>query len=247
MITRKPVLIPRPETEEWVSDIIKKLNNTLDHNRQTRYLRILDLCTGSGCIAVSVAYHLKKHLAENNLCYDIKVVGVDNQQHCVRMASLSARKFKVDDIVAVKYCDLFNDDLVREIGKFGPYDIILTNPPYISDHEVQLLEPDVTQHEDRAALSGTKENHDGLLYYKRILEVLDLLGYKKVGPKSCETKVERSQFEFNTEETLEIPSITMEIGGEHQIPGLLEIFKSKFNHIRIYNDMFGKTRVLQLQ
>ena len=140
------VLIPRQDTEilvETVIDYAKKLN--------IQETQILDMGTGSGCIAISLAYYI------NNS----KVTAVDISEGALRVAEKNARALGVKEKVTFLRSDLFKN-LVDSAGVF---DIIVSNPPYIPTKDIKELQSEVRDFEPHGALDG---GADGLDYYKTL-------------------------------------------------------------------------------
>lgn len=148
----KQVLIPRPDTEVLVEEVIqiaKKINAK----------KILDLCTGSGAIAVSLAKYI-----ENS-----QIIAVDISQEALNIAKLNAKKHQVDKQITFIQSDLF-DDLPKE-----KYDMIVSNPPYIKKEMIKTLDEEV-QKEPHIALDG---GYDGLDFYRKIIhQSYEFLKYK---------------------------------------------------------------------
>lgn len=137
------VLIPRPETEILVEAAIK-ITRLIGEK-----VRILDLGTGSGCIAVSLAKLLPK----------AKVTATDISPEALKVALENARANNVD-------IDFFQGDLFGTCNLTPiTYDLIISNPPYIRSSEIKKLQPEV-RYEPPIALDGGKE---GLDFYKRII------------------------------------------------------------------------------
>ncbi|MFA4983809.1 MAG: peptide chain release factor N(5)-glutamine methyltransferase [Candidatus Omnitrophota bacterium] len=137
------VLIPRQETELLVEEALALIR------RIGRFdLRVLDLCTGSGCIAVSVA----------KLSRVAQVDASDISDGALEVARLNARRHKAG--VNFIKADLFEGCLFEE----GVYDLILSNPPYVAGADIEHLAPEVRQ-EPRLALEAGRE---GLDFYSRI-------------------------------------------------------------------------------
>lgn len=132
------VLIPRPETELLVNEAIKL---------SPKKASILDLCTGSGAIAVSLAYYLK----------DSKVTAVDISAEALRIAEENARLHNVGGRIKFLCGDMFSP-----LGTKSRFDLITCNPPYISAAEYEELSCDVKK-EPRTALYG---GIDGLDFYR---------------------------------------------------------------------------------
>jgi release factor glutamine methyltransferase len=143
----KSVLIPRPETEELVEMIVKS------HKVHQNTLKILDIGTGSGCIAVSLAKFLKNS----------EVFAIDNSPEALKVAKKNAFEngveifFIEDDILSPK--SIIND---------MQFDIIVSNPPYVTDSEKPLMQPNVLNFEPDSALFVPDDNP--LIYYKKISE-----------------------------------------------------------------------------
>ena len=137
------VLIPRPDTETLVVEGLK-------HLAGRSAPAVLDLCTGSGCVAVSVAHKVK---TASLLATDVSTEALD-------VARRNAAKHGVGDRVSFALGDLW--DAVPDGRAF---DAILTNPPYIAETEFAELAVDVRDHEPRLALDG---GPDGLAFYRRI-------------------------------------------------------------------------------
>ena len=129
---RDDVFIPRPETEEL-------LEKALDLVPRDRDLNCLDLGTGSGVIAVSLAKYLPR----------VKVTAVDLSTDAVKLAQENAELNEVVDRVDVVHSNWFE----RVSGKF---DLIVSNPPYIPEEEMAALPAEVRDHEPHRALDGGK-------------------------------------------------------------------------------------------
>jgi len=141
------VFIPRPETEILVEKAVEIARNSDPGVRS-----ILDIGTGSGCIAVSLAKFLP----------NIILTATDISHKAIETAQSNALLNNVADKIKLIYSDLFTsyELLIRN------YDIIVSNPPYIPAAEIEELQPEV-KYEPRAALDGGK---DGLDFYRRIID-----------------------------------------------------------------------------
>ena len=137
------VLIPRPETETLVLEALRLL-------KPQTAPAVLDLGTGSGCIAVSVA-HQKK---------DARVVAVDVSPDALEVARRNATTHGVADRIDFRQGDLFSP-----VPAGSAFDLVVSNPPYVTPTELAGLAPDVRDHEPRLALDG---GPDGLAFYRRI-------------------------------------------------------------------------------
>lgn len=146
------VLIPRPDTEILVEETIKIA-------KQMKARKILDLCTGSGAIAVSIAKYVE----------NAEIIAIDISEKALRVAKLNAKNNEVENKVTFIKSDLF------ENVKKEKYDIIVSNPPYIKRDIIKKLDKEV-QNEPNIALDG---GYDGLDFYRKIVsEGFDYLKYE---------------------------------------------------------------------
>ena len=134
------VLIPRQDTEILVEEVLKELHDGM---------RILDMCTGSGCILISL-------LRYSNDCVG---VGADISEKALLVAGENGKKLLGDHDVKWIHTDLFE----KVEGKF---DRIVSNPPYIRSQVIDTLMPEVREHEPLSALDGSE---DGLIFYRKII------------------------------------------------------------------------------
>jgi release factor glutamine methyltransferase len=137
------VLIPRPETEEIVDLIIKDAN-------KEKELNILDIGTGSGCIALSLASKL------NNA----NINAIDFSIPALKIAKQNKDNLNIDNV------KLIHADIIKTIPK-KKYDIVVSNPPYISTSEMNTLEQELT-YEPEIALT---DYSDGLEFYRRFVTI----------------------------------------------------------------------------
>ena len=145
-------LIPRPETENLVEKAISFLRN------RSGSQHVLDLCTGSGCIAAAIAKNVN----------DSQIVATDISDAALKVAAENIEKLKLADKVKLLCGDLFNP--IIEGLDDGRFDLIVSNPPYVSEAEYDGLDKNVKEYEPSSALlAGT----DGLDIYKRIAKRVD--------------------------------------------------------------------------
>ncbi len=133
------VLIPRQDTEVLVESVLGELKPDM---------RILDMCTGSGCILISLL-KLKEGLFG---------VGVDISKEALHMAEKNAKRHEVS-------AEWIHSDLFENVQ--GDFDVIVSNPPYIRTAVIEELQDEVKLHDPRLALDGME---DGLYFYRRIVE-----------------------------------------------------------------------------
>lgn len=138
------VLIPRQDTEILVEEAMKNLHDGM---------RILDVCTGSGCILISLLHYSN----------DCQGVGIDISKEALRVARKNAEKLLPDE----KEISFYQGDLFEALPDTEKFDMIVSNPPYIRSDVIPTLEPEVAFHEPVIALDGKE---DGLFFYRRIIE-----------------------------------------------------------------------------
>ena len=138
------VLIPRQDTEILVEEVLKELHDGM---------RVLDMCTGSGCILLSLMHYSN----------DCEGLGVDLSAEALKVAGRNALKALTPE--KAEHAHFLQSDLFEKVE--GKFEIIVSNPPYIASAEVEKLMPEVRDHEPRMALDGTE---DGLLFYRRIIK-----------------------------------------------------------------------------
>jgi release factor glutamine methyltransferase len=141
------VLIPRPETENLVEEVISYCREN-----ELQDAQIIDIGTGSGAVAVSLAHYLK----------DAKVVGVDISPEAVKIARKNAEKFELEERLSIVQSNLLEGFIKRDIKGI---DIIVSNPPYISDAEMEELPPEVKKEPETALKAG----REGLDFYKKLI------------------------------------------------------------------------------
>lgn len=149
------VLIPRQDTEILVEEALKNLHDGM---------RVLDMCTGSGCILISLLHYSN----------DCQGVGVDISEEALRVARENAETLlsgekqaggMVQDDVSQSFASFVQSDLFENVT--GKYEMIVSNPPYIRSEVIPTLMPEVKEHEPMQALDGMA---DGLFFYRRIVE-----------------------------------------------------------------------------
>lgn len=144
------VLIPRQDTEILVEEVMRHLHDGM---------HILDMCTGSGCILLSLLYYSN----------DCTGVGVDISEKALETARRNAEKInakKREEERTELHVDFIQSDLFENLNQ-ELFDIIVSNPPYIKSDVIDTLMPEVKDHEPLMALDGKK---DGLSFYREILK-----------------------------------------------------------------------------
>jgi release factor glutamine methyltransferase len=149
LVVNNNCMIPRPETELLAQRAIEFLRSRKSQQN------VLDLCSGCGCIAVAIA----KNFAEAN------IIATDICDKALSVANQNIEKYNLQDRITLLQGDLF-DPLVPGLDN-PKFDLIVSNPPYVSDAEYQVLEPNVKEYEPKLALYAGVQ---GLDIYKKIAE-----------------------------------------------------------------------------
>lgn len=136
------VLIPRQDTEILVVEVLRNLRDGMS---------VLDLCTGSGCILISLFRYTN----------DCRGLGADISPEALKVAEENAKRLVPDSGERLKFV---KSDLYERVE--GKFDVIVSNPPYIPTGIIGTLMPEVRDHEPRLALDGSE---DGLIFYRRII------------------------------------------------------------------------------
>ena len=187
------VLIPRPETEQLVEKVL------MDYPDRDKSYNILDIGTGSGCIALSLAKYFRNS----------EIIAADISSQAIETAKHNAQ---INNIENIKF---FEFDILNKIPK-TKFDIICSNPPYISDIEYNSLEPELQNYEPKISLT---DHDDGLTFYKR---------FAKIFPTMLNT---------NSYFYLEL--------GYGQYPAVTEIFSVTKCSLDVSYDLSGIERVLR--
>ena len=136
------VLIPRPETEFIVKEV-------LNIHKYKKNLNVLDIGTGSGCILLTLLKEKK----------DLRGVGIDISKKCIDIARINAKNLNVIQRVKFYKSNVDNFNL-------GKYDVVVSNPPYIKKHLIKYLEKDVAKFEPKLALDG---GLDGISEIRKVI------------------------------------------------------------------------------
>lgn len=139
------VLIPRQETELLVEEVLQYL-------KETGVKRVLDLGTGSGCLAIAVAAN-----------FDCKIDAIDISGDALQIAKENSDLNNTTDKISFYTKDVLNDEL-----DLGNYDIVMSNPPYIPAEEMKTVDDEVKLYEPQAALT---DDSDGLVFYRRLIQL----------------------------------------------------------------------------
>ncbi|AHM61076.1 protein-(glutamine-N5) methyltransferase [Flammeovirgaceae bacterium 311] len=172
------VLIPRPETEELVHRIV-------DRHKAQGQLNILDICTGSGCIALTLAKELP----------DIKIWATDISPEALAVAEQNRQRLQVE-------AQLIEADALKDSFPVTKLDVVVSNPPYVRQSEAKQMQPNVLNFEPHLALFVPDE--DALLFYRAIAGE----AAKKLKPGGW------LYFEINEAYAAEVAGLMQELGFE---------------------------------
>jgi len=197
MLTVTPdVLIPRPESERLIEVILETIDKKAD-------ISILDVGTGSGCIALALGYELP----------NTKVTGIDKSAKAIEIAQINAVDLKIEN-VSFSQIDLFAFNIEYK------YDILVSNPPYIPQQDIESLMPDVKNFEPISALT---DSNDGLNFYRKFSEISSNL-------------INKDGWLF------------LEVGlGEHPKTAMKLFSNNKFKNVELIKDYNNADRVLKAQ
>eukprot|EP00759_Apiculatamorpha_spiralis_P038582 PhF_6_TR37707/c0_g1_i1/m.56131/K02493/hemK, prmC, HEMK; release factor glutamine methyltransferase len=206
VLCEPPVFIPRPETEHWVHWLIR---SSLKKHR-SHEIMIADLCTGTGCIGLALARYgplWKVHMVEMG-------------QRALQLAEKNKQHNKIQN-ATIHGGNMFHALVKAKV--YGEFDIIVSNPPYITKSEYDALPRVVKHFEDPMSLMGVGGNDDGMLYYKEIAERA-IHALKPEGKRVAD-----------------IPGIVVEVGSQgEKFAQLLEDLK--WRDVEIHLDMANKQR-----
>lgn len=256
-----PTLIPRPETEALTEYVFDQLKHTFSNHlsqihNHSKPIQILDLCTGSGCISLLLRHRLLELISKDAIKdYNVnrkpfhnppmRIIGVDIADSALKLAGQNLNSYNQDEnyqdlvsqngyLVPITFekLDMLNDTSIDDfITNHGPSDVIICNPPYISQKEWKRLDVSVRDWEDRLALVGHAKNEsDGLFFYERLANLIET---KKLLASSTNK---------------ELPLVSMEVGHD-QAGKVRDMFVAKQNvsRIGIWTDPFGKERAVIAQ
>jgi release factor glutamine methyltransferase len=154
-LVNSKVYIPRPETEILVEEVLKSLRDSLLEAQAGRQATIIDLGTGCGNIAISLAKELPEAI----------VYAVDISDEALKVAAFNAELYHLKDRIVFLKGDLFHP--LKGMNLTGKVDAIVSNPPYVARDEMESLPPEIRK-EPEVALDGGEK---GLEFYQKIIPV----------------------------------------------------------------------------
>lgn len=194
------VLIPRQDTEILVEEALKELHDGMS---------VLDICTGSGCILISLL----------NYSNDCSGIGIDISEDALEVAKTNANMLLTPQTQKDSDISFMKADVLSELPTelMEPkFDLVVSNPPYIESDVIEELEPEVKDFDPMLALDGGK---DGLVFYRRLSEVLD------------KTLKKGGWFFFEI--------------GYNQAEAVKELFSDEYTDIEVIKDYAGLDRVIK--
>lgn len=190
-------LIPRPETERLVEI-------TIDLAKKNQTESILDIGTGTGCIAIALALKLKNCAIE----------AVDSSREALDLAKKNTKLNNVVENITFKKLDILNDTICNK------YDIVVSNPPYVSKQDYEVLPKEIKNYEPKDALT---DMDDGLKFYRRFAEI----GKQIVNQDGY---------------------MVIELGGDAHAQKIKQLFeRNNFKEISLFKDYNGGFRVMTVK
>ncbi|KAI7822332.1 S-adenosyl-L-methionine-dependent methyltransferase [Gamsiella multidivaricata] len=297
ILTRPPTLIPRWETEEWTARLATVLTSTPYFSHQTLHqpihhslqsssppstssssspsssrFRILDICTGSGCIPLGLASALppkSSHLIGIDIHEKAIQLATENETHNRALLRGNRVNFQRGDLMAPDAVDTFlrfsspsqrqeqeqeqyhNNSsaatTTTRIPRATGYNLIISNPPYISHSEFSTLEPEVAQWEDPNALLADQE---GLIFYPRIAHMaMSLLHSNTHAHHSSDehnNSVSERQWRNGPDlDEVKVPELVFEIGGDHQVESVSKAAREAgFRRVQVWKDLADRSRCI---
>ncbi len=171
-IITKDVLTPRPETEILVENFTNYILEYLDKKTDEKVdninkkIKIIDIGTGSGCIAVSVAKILEKKIIKKN--YALEIIACDISEKALSIAKKNIEKHEVSHIIKTQKSDLLKN-IIKNDKKFLENSFIITNLPYIPEEDQKIMSEEVLSGDPNLALFSGKTGTD---LYKKLFENL---------------------------------------------------------------------------
>jgi release factor glutamine methyltransferase len=203
ILLNKKVLIPRPETEILTEKVLEDILTS-----GKKYVSILEIGTGSGCIVIALAKELDK------AGIDYKIVSIDNSEDALEIA---LRNCELNSIYMSKVRLILKDFFSIRTLK-GNVDYIISNPPYISKEEYNLLQPEVKNYEPAHSLTDFS---DGFSFYRKIFELAGNENFK--GKILCEIGYD----------------------GKEKLLNLIET--GKIGHMEFFKDLGGIDRIIKAE
>jgi release factor glutamine methyltransferase len=207
ILVEPPVLIPRMETEEWVERLIEQLRPVVE-KKLPEPLVILDMCSGSGCIAIALATAFPS----------AHITAVDIATHAIELIKKNIQHNHTNNIIPLQ------SDLFESLEHKPQFDLIVSNPPYITPDEYCALDHSVKNWEDPLALWAEDQ---GLALIKNIVEQAQT--YIRPNPLL---------------QSYDIPQIIIEIGHAQANVVKAMMLSAEYNHIDIHKDFAGKDRIV---
>jgi HemK-like putative methylase len=216
-------------------------------------MRILELGTGTGCITLALANSYRRYHHNKKL----HITACDINSRALRLARLNSRSTGMhESCIDIGW---LQHDMRMPLPSPFAYDSLISNPPYISRTEYDRLEPCVKDWEDERALVGDRSwNEDGLSYYRSIAKLTQSILRPVVLTHSDSQIAVHRPIPFVDESTFfndriestdglphVMPSVAVEIGGNHQSNAVVEIFRQHgLSHCTVWQDFNGQDRLI---
>ena len=148
------VLIPRPETEIMVEKAIELIRLIFDHNT---IVSVLDIGTGCGNISISLVENLK----------NLRILAIDKISAAIKISKENAERNNTINCIEFQVLDVMKSDFIERCNQ--KFNVIVSNPPYVSTSEYKILSDEIRNYEPRIALEA---GEDGLIFYHRFFQLL---------------------------------------------------------------------------
>lgn len=196
-----PIAIPRPETEFWLDELIHLFKPLKEEK-----LKILDLCTGSGCIALGLAHALPQ----------AHITGVDINEKAIELANQNKKNNNIENAEFL-YSDLFTNLHNQK------FDIIISNPPYISPEDWEKVSPRVRNWEDERAMRADEQG------YAIIRSIIDQAPHYLKTPSTVQEQ--------------KLPQLVLEIGYQQGARTKELLTERGYANAQIIKDQYGNDRL----
>ena len=193
------VLIPRNETEDYIMELITKIKKLQSMKVIKEPIKVLDLCTGSGCISLALACNIE----------EIEVTAVDKLVKCCINVKTNLNR-NIDMIKSMRSSvNVIRRDLFGDFNLNQKFDLIIANPPYIPRNKIQKVDSSVLKFESHTSLFPATCVRNGIHFHTRILNI-------------SKTLLKKTDSHLETY----LPKIVLEIDGKDQIGPLKRLLKS---------------------
>ncbi|KXS21300.1 modification methylase HemK [Gonapodya prolifera JEL478] len=237
---KPPILVPRWETEEWTMRLLALIEDHISTS-VARSFSILDLCSGTSCISLALAFNVSRRFPDLNL----SVTAVDTEPRAIALGLTTRRHLDLPETVRynalqASVFDAGLKDRLKPLALDGVFDLVVSNPPYVTLAEWAELEPVVKDWEDRKALVGKVDPGNSSSSSSTLSHEADIAA--GVGYYPAIARIAKSVLREKTNESL-CPKLVVEIGGDHQTQGVSQILREELGgNVSVWTDLAGHQR-----